>query len=201
VTLRFREKGGATGALQARYLIDASGRNTVVGSQLKLKRSYPELNKFSVFAHYEGVLRDPGREATLTRMVRGRDRWFWMIPLGETKMSIGMVMDTADYKKLKQSPEEALTRGIEEQLPILSRMEHATRVSQVYSTGDYSYRNSRFTGERWLLAGDAAGFIDPVFSTGVHLALLSGERTADAVDAALRDPHAARLSSKATSGI
>ncbi|HEX8310730.1 MAG TPA: NAD(P)/FAD-dependent oxidoreductase [Chthoniobacteraceae bacterium] len=187
VALQIRAKGGEPMEIRARYLIDASGRNTVLGAHLKLKESYPTLNKFSVFAHYENVERDPGRDATLTRMVRGTDRWFWMIPLGETKMSIGMVMDTADYKKLGQKPEEALTTALEQQPTIMARMENATRVSPVYSTGDYSYRNRQFVGERWLLAGDAAGFIDPVFSTGVHLALLSGERTAEAVDVALRD--------------
>lgn len=188
VTLQIREKGGEPGEVRARYLIDASGRNTVVGTHLKLKQSYANLNKFSVFAHYEGVVRDPGREATLTRMIRGTDRWFWMIPLGETKMSIGMVMDTTAFKKLGQKPEEALTAAIEEQPTIMARMENATRVSPVHSTGDYSYRNSQFAGERWLLAGDAAGFIDPVFSTGVHLALLSGQRAADAINGALNVP-------------
>ncbi len=187
VTLRVRGAGGSE-TIRARYLIDASGRNTVVGSQLKLKRSYPQLNKFSVFAHYEGVTRDPGPDATLTRMVRGADRWFWMIPLGATRMSIGLVMDTPDFKNLRQSPEEALSTALAEQPTIHSRMENAERVSPVYSTGDYSYRNANFAGERWLLAGDAAGFIDPVFSTGVYLALLSGESAADAIDAALTKP-------------
>jgi len=154
-------------AIRAKYLIDASGRHTVVGTQLKLKRNYAHLNKFSVFAHYEGVTRDEGPDGTLTRMVRGADRWFWMIPLGETRMSIGLVMDTADFKKLKQAPEEALMRALEEQPTIMERMADAERVSPVYSTGDYSYRNSQLAGERWIMAGDAAGFIDPVFSTGV----------------------------------
>lgn len=188
VRLRLRGVGGEFGTIRARYLIDASGRHTVLGSHLKLKRNYPQLNKFSVFAHYDGVTRDPGLDATLTRMVRGADRWFWMIPLGETKMSIGLVMDTADFKKLRLSPEEALTVGIEEQPVIQARMEHAERVSPIYSTGDYSYRNASFAGDRWLMAGDAAGFIDPVFSTGVFLALMSAERAADAIDEALRKP-------------
>ncbi|MES2568613.1 MAG: NAD(P)/FAD-dependent oxidoreductase [Verrucomicrobiota bacterium] len=174
--------------VRARYLIDASGRNTVLGSQLKLKKSYPTLQKFSVFAHYEDVVRDPGLDATLTRMVRGHDRWFWMIPLGATRMSIGLVMDTADFKALRRNPEEALSEAILEQPIIQARMEQARRISPVYSTGDYSYRNSRFTGERWMLAGDAAGFIDPVFSTGVHLALVSGEMAADAIHVVLDRP-------------
>jgi flavin-dependent dehydrogenase len=188
VLLQLRRHDGSRTEVAARYLIDASGRHTVVGQHFKLKQSYPNLNKFSVFAHYDHVIRDDGLDATLTRMVRGEDRWFWMIPLGETRMSIGLVMDTADFKKLRQSPEDALESAIEEQPTIRERMTQAARVSPVYATGDYSYRNSTFAGERWLLAGDAAGFIDPVFSTGVFIALASGERAADVIDAALTTP-------------
>ncbi len=178
----------APGMVRARYVIDASGRNTVIGTHFKLKERYPTLNKFSVFAHWEGVTREPGIDGSLTRMVRGSDRWFWMIPLGETRMSIGLVMDTADFKSLRQSPEEALEQAIAAEPVIMARMCAAERVTPVHSTGDYSYRNSAFAGDRWLLTGDAAGFIDPVFSTGVFLAIASGEKAADAIDAALTNP-------------
>ncbi len=174
--------------IRARYVLDASGRNTVIGTQKKLKQRYPSLNKFSVFAHWEGVTREPGIDGSLTRMVRGRDRWFWMIPLGATRMSIGLVMDTADFKALRQSPEVALEQAIAAEPTITARMGAAERVTPVHSTGDYSYRNSSFAGDRWLLAGDAAGFIDPVFSTGVFLAIASGEQAADAIDSALKRP-------------
>jgi FADH2-dependent halogenase len=106
VSLRVRGSNSQLSEVRARYLIDASGRHTVVGQHFKLKQSYPNLNKFSVFAHYDNVTRDPGRDATLTRMVRGHDRWFWMIPLGETRMSIGMVMDTADFKSSGNHPKK-----------------------------------------------------------------------------------------------
>jgi len=99
-------------------------------------------------------------------------------------------MDTADFKALQQSPEEALEMAIAAEPTIMARMAAATRVTPVHSTGDYSYRNAAFAGDRWLLAGDAAGFIDPVFSTGVFLALASGEQAADAVEAALKRPAA-----------
>src|SRR5437763_5619032 len=67
--------------IQARYVIDASGRNSILASKFKLKKGYQHLQKVSVFAHYDGVEREPGRDGTLTRMVRAMDRWFWMIPL------------------------------------------------------------------------------------------------------------------------
>lgn len=175
----------ADGTLTARYLIDATGRNTLLGSSLGLKKPYPHLRKFSVYAHYEGVERDEGRDGTLIRLIRARDRWFWMIPLGPERSSIGMVMDSADFRGLKQTPEAALAEGLAAQPVIARRMAAATRVTPVHSAGDYSYRNTRLAGDRWLLAGDAAGFIDPIFSTGVFLALRSGEQSAAAINAAL----------------
>jgi flavin-dependent dehydrogenase len=178
---------GAKSTIEARYLLDCSGRQTLLGSLFNVKRTYDHLQKFSVFAHYENIDRLPGRDATLIRMVRGLDRWFWMIPLTETRTSIGVVMDTATFRAGKLSPQTALEKFIDEQPLMKERMKKAVRVSPVYSVGDFSYRNTRLAGERWLLAGDAAGFIDPVFSSGVFLAIMSAEKAADTLDAALRD--------------
>ena len=173
--------------LEARYLLDCSGRQTTLGNFFKLKKTYDHLQKFSVFAHYENVDRPSGIDGTLIRMVRGLDRWFWMIPLTATRMSIGVVMDTSTFRAMKLPPEEALEKCIGEQPLILEEMANAERVSPVYSAGDYSYRNAKLFGDRWLLAGDAAGFIDPVFSSGVFLAIMSAEKAADSLDEILRD--------------
>ena len=189
VTLTIRRKSNdAPETVRARYLIDASGRSSVVGSHFKLKQSYTHLQKFSVFAHFEGVVLDEGIDRTLTRLIRSHDRWFWIIPVTETRTSVGVVMDSATFKKLRQSPEDALEQSLREQPVMQMRMRDAARVSPVYSAGDYSYRNARFTGDRWMLAGDAAGFIDPIFSTGVFLAILSGEQSADTLHAILDSP-------------
>lgn len=175
-------------AVESRYLLDCSGRQTVVGNFLRLKKSYDHLQKFSVFSHYENVERPEGIDGTLLRMVRGLDRWFWMIPLTPTRMSVGVVMDTATFRAMKLSPEEVLERCINEQPLVAEPMRKAERVERVYSAGDYSYRLTQLFGDRWLLAGDAAGFIDPVFSSGVFLAVMSGEKAADILDEALREP-------------
>jgi flavin-dependent dehydrogenase len=179
--------GGAHKSIEARYLLDCSGRQTVLGSSFSLKKTYDHLQKFSLFAHYENVDRLPGRDATLIRMVRGLDRWFWMIPLTDTRTSVGVVMNTTAFRATKLAPQAALEKFIAEQSLMNERMKNAVRVSPVYSAGDYSYRNSRLFGDRWLLAGDAAGFIDPVFSSGVFLAIMSAERAADTLDEVLRD--------------
>ena len=148
----------------------------MLGSFFKFKKMYDHLQKFSVFAHYENVDRAEGIDGTLIRMVRGLDRWFWMIPLTTTRMSIGVVMDTPTFRAMRLSPEAALEKCIDEQPMVLERMKRAERVSPVYSAGDYSYRNAKLFGDRWLLAGDAAGFIDPVFSSGVFWPLCPRKR-------------------------
>ena len=187
VRLEIASSSGATETIEARYLLDCSGRQTILGNFFKLKKTYDHLQKFSVFAHFENVERPSGIDGTLIRMVRGLDRWFWMIPLTETRMSIGVVMDTSTFRAMKLPPEQALDECIGEQPLILKEMANAERVSQVYSAGDYSYRNKKLFGDRWLLAGDAAGFIDPVFSSGVFLAIMSAEKAADSLDEILSD--------------
>jgi flavin-dependent dehydrogenase len=187
VRLEIEAADGATTAIECRYLLDCSGRQTVLGNFFNLKKSYDHLQKFSVFSHYENVDREPGIDGTLIRMVRGLDRWFWMIPLTATRMSIGVVMDTATFRAMKLSPEAVLEKCIDEQPMILERMKNSERVAPVYSAGDYSYRNTKLCGDRWMLAGDAAGFIDPVFSSGVFLAIMSAEKAADVLDEILRD--------------
>jgi 2-polyprenyl-6-methoxyphenol hydroxylase-like FAD-dependent oxidoreductase len=125
-------------------------------------------------------------------MVRGIDRWFWIIPLTAERTSIGIVLDSATFRAAKKSPEEFLEIVLAEQPQLAKRMQNATCVSPVYTAADFSYRNTRLTGDRWLLAGDAAGFIDPVFSSGVFLAVLAGENAADALNEVLDHPKKAR---------
>ena len=202
VTLRIRgpESNGVSDSgykkvgreLRAKYLIDASGRNSVIGNKFKLKKSYQHLQKLSLFAHYEGVERESGIDGTLTRMVRTLDSWFWVIPLENDRTSIGVVLDSADFKKSGLSAENFFERAIAEQPLMRNRIGDGRRVSQVYTAADFSYRSERLTGNRWLLAGDAAGFIDPVFSSGVFLAVLAGEQAADVLHEVLDHPKRTR---------
>ncbi|MEY2500370.1 MAG: hypothetical protein QOI07_704 [Verrucomicrobiota bacterium] len=188
-TIAISPKGnGASKNIQGRYVIDASGRNSILGAKFKLKLNYEHLQKISVFAHYDGMTRAEGRDGTLTRMVRAADRWFWVIPLSPTRTSVGVVLDGAIYKKTGLSAEEFLQRAIEEQPLLMQQMRNAERVTPVRTAADFSYRSRRLTGDRWMLAGDAAGFIDPVFSSGVFLAVLAGEQAADALHEVLDRP-------------
>src|SRR6266513_81613 len=186
------KSNGSSNSIRARYLIDASGRTSVLGRQFKIKKTYDHLQKLSIFAHYDSVWRAEGIDGTLTVLVRAIDRWFWLIPLTADRTSVGVVLDSETFRKSKLSAEDFLEQALAEQPMIAKRMTNARRVSQVYVEADFSYRSARLHGDRWLLAGDAAGFIDPIFSSGVFLAVFSGELAADALNEVLDHPHKAK---------
>jgi len=179
---------GSSHTIRARYVIDASGRASMLGRQFKIKKTYNHLQKLSIFAHYDGVWRAEGIDGTLTVLLRAIDRWFWLIPLTAQRTSIGVVLDSEIFRKSKLSAEDFLEQALAQQPIIAKRMISARRVSQVYVEADFSYRSARLHGDRWLLAGDAAGFIDPIFSSGVFLAVFSGEQCADVLNEVLAHP-------------
>src|SRR6266567_820812 len=174
--------------VRARYVIDASGRNSVLGTHFGIKKTYDHLQKLSIFAHYDGVWRAEGIDATLTLLIRGIDRWFWIIPLTTERTSIGVVLDGETFRKSKLSAEDFLAQALAEQPIIAKRISNARRASKVHVATDFSYRSTKLQGNRWLLAGDAAGFIDPIFSSGVFLAVFSGEQCADVLNEVLDHP-------------
>src|ERR1043166_5200864 len=180
------------GEIRARYVVDASGCTSMLGRQFKIKKTYDHLQKLSIFAHYDGVWRAEGIDGTLTVLIRAIDRWFWLIPLTAGRTSVGVVLDSETYRKSKLSAEDFLEQALSEQPTIAKRMTNAQRVSKVYVEADFSYRSARLHGDRWLLTGDAAGFIDPIFSSGVFLAVFSGELAADALNKVLDHPRLAK---------
>jgi FADH2-dependent halogenase len=182
------DRGAET--VQARYLIDCSGRNAILANHLQLKEPYSHLRKFSVFAYFQGPPLPPDPDASLTRMIRAHDCWCWVIPMAEGKWSVGVVMDHERFRSLQASPEDAFEQCIRQQPEVYNRIGQAKRFTPVRATADFSYRVRRMFGDRWLMAGDAAGFIDPVFSSGVYIATYSGEQAAMAVQTALERPRA-----------
>jgi flavin-dependent dehydrogenase len=183
---------GSSHSIRARYIIDASGRTSFLGRQFKIKKTYNHLQKLSIFAHCDGVWRAEGIDGTLTVLLRAIDRWFWLIPLSAERTSVGVVLDSEIFRKSRLSAEAFLEQTLAEQPIIAKRMTNARRVSQVYVEADFSYRSASLHGDRWLLAGDAAGFIDPIFSSGVFLAVFSGERSADVLNEVLDHPRKAK---------
>ena len=187
-----RDVPATEGEIQARYVVDASGRTSVLGRQFKIKKTYGHLQKLSIFAHYKGLWRPEGIDGTLTVLIRAVDCWFWLIPLSDERTSVGVVLDSEIFRKSKLSADDFLEQALAEQPSIMKRMRNARRVSKTYVEADFSYRSARLYGDRWLLTGDAAGFIDPIFSSGVFLAVFSGEKCADALNEVLDQPRKAK---------
>ena len=124
VDLAVRSNGSAN-SIQARYLVDASGRTSVLGRQFKIKKTYDHLQKLSIFAHYDGVWRPEGIDGTLTVLIRAVDRWFWLIPLTDERTSVGVVLDSETFRKSKLSADDFLEQALAEQPTIAKRMTNA----------------------------------------------------------------------------
>ncbi len=179
---------GVESTVQARYVVDASGRDTLLSRQFGLKRANPRHRSAAVFAHFRGVERRPGEDAGNITIYRLPQGWMWMIPLRDDVMSVGAVCDPA-YLKTRREPLDAfLLATIARNPAAQARMAQAERVSEPEATGNYSYLSDRIAGPGWVMAGDAYAFVDPIFSSGVFLAMHGAEHAAALVDAVLRAP-------------
>jgi FADH2-dependent halogenase len=176
-----RDEAGRMEAIRAPFLVDASGRANFTGNQEGLRVIHPSLKKLSVFGHFTGVWRDEGPSGGDTVIVRLENKWFWLIPLSAEKVSVGVVMDQEEFAKAKQTPGEVFTRLWQSSSEMRARMKDAKLVNAIQTTSDFSYYNLRLVGPRLLRVGDAAGFMDPIFSSGVYLAMYSGELAAKVV--------------------
>ena len=182
------DAGGRALRFAPRHLIDASGRDAFVGSKLGLKRRNPRHASAAVFSHYHGVQRREGADAGNISIYRHEHGWAWLIPLRDGVTSVGAVC-YPDYMKTRKGDTEGfLLRTLEAIPEAAQRMRDATRVAPVHVTGNYAYECSRMHGPGWTLVGDAYSFVDPMFSSGVYLAMDGAERVAAMVDAALREP-------------
>jgi len=166
---------------EARFVIDASGHGALLAHATGRRTPVNALKKIAYFAHYKGVTRPEGRDGCNIVIVVLRNAWFWMIPLSEEKTSVGLVIERDHAMTSGLSPEEMLERTIAATPYVLDRMQNAERTTHVYTRKDFSYRVSQIVGENFALVGDAAGFLDPIFSTGVMIAMTSASRVADAV--------------------
>lgn len=171
-----------------RYVLDASGRDTFVASRLRTKRSDKRNNTAALFAHFRGVERRTGELEGFITVHLADDGWFWLIPLPDDVMSVGFVGNQDAFKGRKGSPRDLFLDRIAGSPTVAARMRDAVMLGEVTSTGNYSYRCDQAWGEGWLMLGDAYAFLDPVFSSGVLLAMTSGELGADVAHAWLDDP-------------
>jgi FADH2-dependent halogenase len=189
VALRFADPEGAEHAVRVGIVVDASGRTGFLAKTFGRHAFDPLLRNIAVHAQYENVPRLPARRAGDIRMFTRPDMgWLWLIPLSETVMSVGAVIPQAVHRReSRATPEESLAHYLD-RTPSASRLlAAARRVTPARFDADYSYLGTQLAGDRWVAVGDAAAFLDPIFSTGVLLAMQGGLDVADAIDAGLRD--------------
>ena len=179
--------GGERGErIAARVLIDASGQATLVAKHLGIRRMLPEHRKIAYFQHFQGVERRAGAAAGDPTMVMCAEGWFWIIPIDERRDSIGLVMDADAARRVGVPADRMLEWGIA-RCPLLRRRTAAAdRPAGNVVCADFSYRCEPFSGPGYFLVGDAAAFLDPIFSTGVCLGMMSAVEAARGVVAMLR---------------
>jgi len=174
---------GQPRTLRCKLVVDASGRSTMLGSQLRLKHHDALFDQFAVHNWFENVDRGPAETADYIHIhVLSIPRaWIWIIPINATTTSVGIVTRTADFPKSSEPLEKFFARHINSHPVLAQRMANARPVHAFTREGNYSYVMDRFAGDGWLLVGDAARFVDPVFSSGVSVAMESAKRAASAI--------------------
>ncbi|QDU36230.1 Putative FAD-dependent oxidoreductase LodB [Maioricimonas rarisocia] len=173
--------------IRSKVVADASGQSAFLINRLGLKVPDPHLKKATVWTYWKGAQRDPGKDegATIVLQTEGKKSWFWYIPLREDIVSVGCTGNLDYMFGGGVSAEEAYNRELERCPALQKRLEKATQHTGYHTTKDYSYKSTQSAGPGWVAVGDASSFVDPVYSSGVHLALKSGEYAADAAHEAL----------------
>jgi flavin-dependent dehydrogenase len=183
VGVRIQKEDGSQEDVPAKVVVDASGQSTMLQNRFKLRLWDPVLNKGAIWTYWNGAYRDSGRDEGATLVVQTRDKqgWFWYIPQHDDTISVGVVAPFDYLFKGRGSHEQTYTEEVEACPFIKDRVSIGRRVTGYFATKDYSYRSREVAGDGWVLVGDAFGFLDPLYSSGVLLALKSGELAADAI--------------------
>ena len=185
VGVRIKREDGSEQEIRSKVVVDASGQSSVIMDRLNLREWDPVLKKAALWTYWEGAYRDTGRDegATLVIQVQGKSGWFWYIPQHDNVISVGVV---AGFDQLfKNRPglthEQIYMEEVNRCPGLKPRLEGARRVAPYRAAKEYSYKAKKAAGDGWVLVGDAFAFLDPLYSSGVLLALKSGSLAADAV--------------------
>lgn len=190
--IRAQHDDGREQVWKARFVVDASGRDTFLANRFQIKHRNPKHNSSAIYGHFSGATRHEGQAEGNISIFWFEHGWFWFIPMMNDVTSIGMVTWPYFMKtKGQRSIEQFLRDGIAMCPALAERLKMATLVNEVEATGNFSYVSERNHGANYLLLGDAYAFIDPVFSSGVLLAMNSGVIGAEAIDTCLSKPAAA----------
>ena len=173
-TVQGRLDDGSERRWRARYLVDASGRDTLLANQFDIKHKHPRHNSAALFGHFRGAGRLPGKLEGNISIFWFAHGWFWFIPLADGTTSVGAACWPYYLKSRDKPLKEFFLDTIAMAPELAERLEGAELVDdQVYATGNYAYAAERCSGERYQMVGDAYAFVDPVFSSGVYLAMAS----------------------------
>jgi flavin-dependent dehydrogenase len=187
--LEVRTDDGRSYTIQARYLVDASGRDAFLSAKKRLRRKNDRHQSAAIFGHYRGAELRAGEDAGNISIYSFEHGWMWMIPLPDGVMSVGAVCRPDYLKQRKGRTVEFLLDTLKLNPALWRRLERAELIgNEVRVTGNYSYDSTQMGGPGWVLIGDAFAFLDPVFSSGVYLAMSGAEQAVAVVDAALRRP-------------
>lgn len=188
VGVKIQEADGTKREVRAKVVVDASGQSTMLQNRFKLREWDPILNKGAIWTYWEGAYRDVGKDegATIVIQTPNKEGWFWYIPLYNNRISLGVVAPFDYLFKNRGSHEETYHEEVEKCPAVKERIGNAKRITGYFATKDYSYRSKACAGNGWVLVGDAFGFLDPLYSSGVLLALRSGELAADAIVEGIR---------------
>jgi flavin-dependent dehydrogenase len=187
--LAVRTDDGRNYGIQARYVVDASGRDAFLSAKKRLRRKNDQHQSAAIFGHFRGAERRAGEDAGNISIYSFEHGWMWMIPLPGDVMSVGAVCRPDYLKERKGRTVEFLLDTLKRSRAMWRRLERAELIGEeVHVTGNYSYDSTQMGAAGWVLVGDAFAFLDPVFSSGVYLAMSGAEQAVDVVDTALRRP-------------
>ena len=197
VGVRVRDADGSRREVSASVVVDASGQAALLQNRFRLRLWDPVLNKGAIWTYWQGAYRDTGKDEGATLVLQTTDRrgWFWYIPQHDDIVSVGVVAPFDQLFKGRNGHEQTYHEEVARCPAVGQRIAGARRVAGYFATRDYSYRSKQVAGDGWVLVGDAFGFLDPLYSSGVLLALKSGEQAADAIAEGLAsgDTSAAQL--------
>jgi flavin-dependent dehydrogenase len=178
-----QNEDGTTREVRAKVVVDASGQSGLLMNKFKLRIWDPVLNKGAIWTYWRGAYRDTGKNegATSVLQLENREGWFWYIPLHDNRVSVGVVAPFDYLFKNRGDHEQVYHEEVAKCAAVAERIKGAEQITGFFATRDYSYRSKKVAGDGWVMIGDAFGFLDPLYSSGVLLALKSGEMAADAV--------------------
>lgn len=193
--LTLQDSTGKEYGVSTKVIVDASGQSSMIANRLGLKEYYSDLKKAAIWGYFENAARAGGSnpEVTCILSTESKDAWFWYIPLGNGTVSVGLVGDNDFLLKRGNAPAKTFAEEMKNCPGIQRRLQDASQVGKFNVAKEFSYKTSAKAGDGWVLVGDAGGFIDPIYSSGVFLALKSGVMAGEAVAEGL---HAGDVSAK-----